>query len=165
MKTQTTIYIVRHGEAVLPRGETVEKDKLRALTEHGREQIEKVGEYLANFPIEKVYCSDVVRVKESAEIIATSLGQKAEEHAGISEIYTNWDFQKTSNTIAETITDIVRQYSGKQVIVVTHQLVITEALKQLGARQKVVLTPCSQGELVRMVFAGETLVEAQKLSL
>jgi len=72
MNKQTTIYVVRHGQAEFNSrhiiGGTLEPNP---LTAKGEEQSRKLGEKFQNIKIDKIYSSDLLRAQETAEIIAS----------------------------------------------------------------------------------------------
>lgn len=61
-------YIVRHGETEL-NSKHIRQGQEGSLSDRGREQAERVGVYLANFPISRIICSTYQRAKETAGII------------------------------------------------------------------------------------------------
>ncbi|MDO8593721.1 MAG: histidine phosphatase family protein [bacterium] len=61
-------YFIRHGETVLNK-QHIRQGKAGELSENGRHQAEKVGEYLKHFPIKRIIASTYPRAKETAEII------------------------------------------------------------------------------------------------
>ncbi|MFZ2500733.1 MAG: histidine phosphatase family protein [Minisyncoccia bacterium] len=65
-------YFVRHGETLL-NAQHIRQGVDGALSEKGREQAKKVGEYLKHFPIRKIISSTYPRAQETATIIATCL--------------------------------------------------------------------------------------------
>lgn len=61
------VYVIRHGES-----ETNEKGLWTGcadvrLTERGKKQAQKAGELLKNITFDKIYTSDLIRAKETAE--------------------------------------------------------------------------------------------------
>ena len=72
MNKQTTIYIVRHGQAEFNIrhiiGGTLDPNP---LTEKGEEQARKLGEKFKNIKIDKIYSSDLLRAQKTAETIAS----------------------------------------------------------------------------------------------
>lgn len=65
-------YFVRHGETLL-NAQHIRQGADGALSEKGREQAERVGEYLQRFPIERIISSTYPRAEETAHIIAKHL--------------------------------------------------------------------------------------------
>lgn len=65
-------YIVRHGETLL-NAEHIRQGEDGALSEKGRQQAEKVGAYLQNFPIKRIIASSYPRAQETAALINTHL--------------------------------------------------------------------------------------------
>ena len=69
----TTVYLVRHGatpanehQPPILQGSGVNN----GLSERGRRQAQQVGEFLAEFPLDAVFCSPLVRAIETAQSIA-----------------------------------------------------------------------------------------------
>src|SRR5947209_346591 len=69
----TTCYLVRHGEAA-PGAE----DRLRPLTERGREDVRRVARYAAALAVRvaEIRHSGLVRARETAEILADHLAPR-----------------------------------------------------------------------------------------
>lgn len=65
-------YFVRHGETIL-NAQHIRQGEEGALSEIGKYQAEKVGQYLKNFPIKSIISSTYPRAQETAMIIATYL--------------------------------------------------------------------------------------------
>lgn len=61
-------YFVRHGETLL-NAKHIRQGEDGALSEKGREQADRVGRYLAQFPISCIISSTYPRARETAEII------------------------------------------------------------------------------------------------
>lgn len=58
------IYFIRHGE------KENEHDEKTYLTEKGKEQSRKLGEFIKEHKINEFYCSDLNRAKQTAEIVS-----------------------------------------------------------------------------------------------
>jgi probable phosphoglycerate mutase len=82
----TTIYLIRHGEIPRhsPRRFIGRSDF--ALTDHGRQQIRDLPEKLLTEKIEKIYCSPLLRCRESAEILGSYSGGVIEIIKDLAEI-------------------------------------------------------------------------------
>jgi broad specificity phosphatase PhoE len=65
-------YFVRHGETV-SNAEHIRQGEEGSLSEKGRSQAEKLGEYLSHFPIEHILTSSYPRAIETSTILATHL--------------------------------------------------------------------------------------------
>lgn len=61
-------YFIRHGETLL-NAEHIKQGAEGALSEKGRRQAEKVGEYLKRFPVGRIIASSYPRAQETAAII------------------------------------------------------------------------------------------------
>lgn len=71
----TTLYIVRHGESLDNAGiPYVRTPEGSCLTERGRRQAHEVARQLARVPAEAVIASNLLRARQTAEIIAHDLG-------------------------------------------------------------------------------------------
>jgi broad specificity phosphatase PhoE len=68
MKSQTTIYFIRHGETKNPHKILVGALPNK-LTKNGEEQVKKVGKYLSSKKISVIYYSPIRRTEQSAKII------------------------------------------------------------------------------------------------
>ncbi len=65
-------YFIRHGETT-QNAEHIKQGEDGELSENGKHQAEKVGQYLKHFPIERIIASAYPRARETAEIINTYL--------------------------------------------------------------------------------------------
>jgi broad specificity phosphatase PhoE len=66
------ILIVRHGETEYNKTKRVQGTQQIPLNERGRKQALQVAESLRQFKITHIYCSGLVRARETAEIINSS---------------------------------------------------------------------------------------------
>ncbi|HUD20655.1 MAG TPA: histidine phosphatase family protein [Candidatus Saccharimonadales bacterium] len=167
MKSQTIVFLVRHAQtSPAPNNDPSLYDR-RILNEEGRAQAKKIGEYLADFGIAKIYTSPTKRTQETADMIYHISGCSSEPvvEKKLNEIYNNAEFENIDKTGVSFIENIVRHNNGKQIVLVSHMLVIAELLKKLGADESEMQLPCQQGEMYRLVFAEDKFVECQKISL
>lgn len=72
--TLTTIYAARHGETALNAQNRVCGAIDLPLTETGLEQARQLAAALTDKGIEKIYCSDMIRARETAETVGNALG-------------------------------------------------------------------------------------------
>lgn len=56
------------------------------LSPTGRAQVERLAERLHDDPPTRIVCSDILRARQSAEIVSTKLGLPFELHAGLREV-------------------------------------------------------------------------------
>jgi broad specificity phosphatase PhoE len=80
---QRTIYIVRHGATKFNAGASISVDRERGwsnvpLTEEGREEARKAGAQLKGKGLSAIVSSDLVRAKDTAQIIGKIIGLKPE---------------------------------------------------------------------------------------
>lgn len=70
----TTLLLVRHGETDWNADGRLQGQTDRPLSDFGRNQARKLAEELAGEPLEAIYSSDLVRARETAEIVGERLG-------------------------------------------------------------------------------------------
>lgn len=63
------IVIVRHGETDYNKTKRIQGQQQVSLNENGRAQARQVAELLRHFKITHIYCSSLIRARETAEII------------------------------------------------------------------------------------------------
>ena len=69
------IILIRHGESVANKNDIIQGHQDFPLTDFGKQQAKEAADYLLsnNFSVDKIYSSDLVRAKETAEIIGEKL--------------------------------------------------------------------------------------------
>jgi probable phosphoglycerate mutase len=70
----TTLLLVRHGETDWNAEGRLQGHTDRPLNDYGRRQARELAERLAGEQVDAVYASDLVRARETAEIVAGRLG-------------------------------------------------------------------------------------------
>jgi broad specificity phosphatase PhoE len=70
----TTLLLVRHGETDWNADGRLQGQTDRPLSDFGRRQARRLAEELADEPFEAIYSSDLVRARETAEIVGGRLG-------------------------------------------------------------------------------------------
>jgi 2,3-bisphosphoglycerate-dependent phosphoglycerate mutase len=70
----TTLLLVRHGETDWNAEGRLQGQTDRPLNEFGRRQARRLADELADQELEAIYSSDLVRARETAEIVAGRLG-------------------------------------------------------------------------------------------
>ena len=85
----TRILMVRHGQSEANVGEIFAGTKINArLTEKGEKQAKLCAEYaVANYKIDKVYASDLIRAYNTGKAVADLLGLDVTICEGVREIY------------------------------------------------------------------------------
>lgn len=81
-------YLMRHGHTDMNNESDLSEDRLRGwkdppLNKEGREEAKKLGAKLKDAGIDCLYCSDLSRAKETAEIIAEIIGADVEPLRGL----------------------------------------------------------------------------------
>ncbi len=74
MDTPTRLYLIRHGQVTNFSGETYNGHNDVDITAHGVRQMEEVAGRLSNETLAGVYCSDLIRTRKGADIIAAPHG-------------------------------------------------------------------------------------------
>jgi probable phosphoglycerate mutase len=82
----TTILLARHGETDWNSERRWQGHEDRPLNEVGRAQARELADSLADHAIDVVYSSDLVRARETAQIVADRVGLAVEVDAGLREV-------------------------------------------------------------------------------
>jgi broad specificity phosphatase PhoE len=82
----TTLLLIRHGESDWNAEQRWQGHSDRRLTERGREQARELAEQLADVTVDAVYCSDLLRARETAEILAEPKGLEVRPLTALREI-------------------------------------------------------------------------------
>lgn len=80
------VFLVRHGEAAMPDEHGRYALSGAGLTERGAAQIQRLASSLASIPVQSLYCSTILRARQSAEILGQVLGLPPVELANLHEI-------------------------------------------------------------------------------
>jgi len=70
----TTVYFVRHGKVDNPENIFYGRLPGMKLAPTGREQIKESANYFNNVPISKIYSSNLLRARQSADIFSSEIG-------------------------------------------------------------------------------------------
>ena len=133
----TTLLLVRHGETDWNAAGRLQGHTDRPLNEHGREQARALAEQLAGDGLAAVYASDLVRARETAEIVGGRLGLPVLVDPDLRE--KNWgswegltaderihvEFEGESaeehrERVVGAVARIAERHPGQRVLVVTH---------------------------------------------
>lgn len=82
----TTILLARHGESDWNRARRWQGHADRPLTDLGREQAQELADRLADIELDAVYSSDLVRARETAEIVAGRHGLPVRQVPALREV-------------------------------------------------------------------------------
>jgi len=142
----TTLLLARHGETDSNRERRWQGQSETSLNDAGREQARALGRGLAADPPEAVYCSDLERARETAELVAAELGMTTRpdprlrevdvgELAGqsVAELPGEWQrpldyllahrpdiFEQMRSHVLVALREIAAAHEGGRVLVVTH---------------------------------------------
>lgn len=72
------IILIRHGESESNVGINTKKDS--PLTERGKKQVEHLADRLKQYRISEIYCSNLIRAKQTAEIISKKIKAPIKGH-------------------------------------------------------------------------------------
>ena len=110
----------------------------RNLSEEGRKQAHKIGEFFKNnkFKVEKVFSSEWCRCKETAEIAFKDYSTKN----FLNSFYSSKYAKNKTNQIKE-LNDYVSQLkSSKNIVFVTHYVLISEVLNYAPSSGEIVVS-------------------------
>lgn len=102
------LWLLRHGEAEPSRG----RDAERALTEHGRQQVQVMTRHLAGQPLTQVLCSPYARARQTTSLVLDALEMEQ------SPLVVPW------LTPDEQVQTVVRMLDGQasgDILLVSHQ--------------------------------------------
>ena len=142
----TTLLLARHGETDSNRERRWQGQTQTALNDTGREQARTLADALVAEPPDLIFCSDLDRARETAEIIGSRLGREVRPDprlrevdighlAGrsVSEMQGDWDrpldyllakqpavFEEMRSRVIGALLEIAAAYNGKCILVVTH---------------------------------------------
>lgn len=97
------IFLIRHGRQC---SKLCNVDV--SLDESGRKQAKLAGKRLISYQLEKLYCSQLIRAKETAEIIGHCVNLPVEEVADIEEIHFGGLPGKRMNRFVRNMLSFVR---------------------------------------------------------
>jgi len=141
-----TLLLARHGETDSNRERRWQGQRDTPLNDAGREQARALARELAADPPDAVYCSDLLRARETAELVAAPLGLTAQpdprlreadvgELAGrsVADLPGGWDrpldyllarhpdiFEEMRARVIAALGDIAAAHEDERVLVVTH---------------------------------------------
>jgi broad specificity phosphatase PhoE len=143
---ETAIYLVRHGEVYNPEGIWYGRLPGYGLSELGKKQIAQTATYLDSQGIDELYTSELLRAKQSAEIIQQRIGKTPHFAKELLEIDTSFQghtfvearaihddifaspqnsftgetIGQVANRIQHFILEKLREHAGKHIVAVTH---------------------------------------------
>ena len=155
MKLNNKYYILRHGEAMSNVEQVISswpETFENPLTDHAKETIQKSAQKLKDKHINLIFASDLLRTKQTAEIVAKELNLKVEFDTRLREInfgdlsgkpivllddMFHSEAERISNAMPggetyeqvtartrEFLKDIDVTYSGKTILIVSHESVL-----------------------------------------
>ena len=131
---KTYIYFIRHGDTTNPDQIWYGNLPGFGLSKKGVLQIEKTAKYFLRLHIDFIYCSPLLRARQSAEILKDKLGlKKIYLSQKITEVIASYDvfsatgrhiigetIEELSERMQDFISQIAKLHKGKRIIVVSH---------------------------------------------
>jgi 2,3-bisphosphoglycerate-dependent phosphoglycerate mutase len=153
----TTVGLIRHGSTIWNKTGRVQGLTDNPLDEDGRREAKLLGQWLSGQSWDLIYASDLIRARETAEIIARQIGlhqveidpRLREMNAGLIEGTTEeerrirWgsDWNKLELGLeapdlgmergAACIADIVDHHPGCNILIVSHGVLLHHSLRKL----------------------------------
>ncbi len=142
----TTLLLARHGETDANRERRWQGQTETELNDNGREQARRLALELAAEPPDAIFCSDLGRARETAEIVGAELVREVQldprlrevdvgKLAGrsVAEMHGDWArpldyllaeqpavFEEMRSRVVDALLEIAAAHEGKRVLVVTH---------------------------------------------
>jgi len=121
----TRIFFVRHGDVVNPKNIWYGRSPRYPLSSAGKKQIAKIAQMLKHNSIEAIYASPLLRTKQSAMIIANTLGLPVN--------YSKYLLEVDSSLQGNTFDDIETRWAGK-IYSCPENNVLGETIEELSER-------------------------------
>ncbi len=171
MKLSNTYFLLRHGEAVSNKDQFVSswpEKRLNPITEKGQKQIKRIIPKLKQEKINLIFSSDLLRTKQTAQIVSSKLKININFDKRIREYYTGifnnrtvkeWEnyfknqaekFVKRppggenrtdiKKRMASFIKDLEKKYKNKNILIVSHQdpLLILEGVLKSLSEKEII---------------------------
>ena len=132
------IYAMRHGESEYNVKGLCNDDPARdvPLTPGGRQQAERAAEALHRIPLDHVYCSELPRARETAEIVAQSHEVKITPQAGLNDIRTGCDGAPVEEYFRRIAHDRLQARVGDGETLLEHKQRIMDFVAWLGTQRQ-----------------------------
>jgi alpha-ribazole phosphatase len=170
---KSNIILVRHGESkanVESRNNpNVWFDLENQLTGSGREQIKKIGGILKEMNVNEIYCSNTIRARDSAKIIAKEIGQKIKEEVEglIEQVISS---EKLNEEQLEELINCWKQgkdfkFKGGETVCEFKDRILKELEKHYSSNKTIVIvTHAGVISVVCAYFSGQDFIKARTLS-
>ncbi|ANS73807.1 phosphoglycerate kinase [Paenibacillus yonginensis] len=173
----THVGLIRHGSTLWNKAGRVQGLTDNPLDEDGRREAKLLGQWLSSQQWDRIYASDLIRARETAEIIAGELGIKdiqvdprlREMNAGQIEGTTEeerrskWGLEWNKLELgleapdqgmergSAVITEIADKHAGERILIVSHGVLLHHSLRKLvpGLADKMNLSNTAFTLLVR----------------
>jgi broad specificity phosphatase PhoE len=151
--TETTIYIARHGQS-----EGNVKDDTKGgnpgLTKNGRDQARALAQQFAPITLDQIFASDLVRAKQTAEIVATGRNLSVIEDSRIRERFFG---------LLEGATDADLNSKYKQELIKYNELSIEEQMgwtlvEDMESLDEVLSRTIAFFQMIAKAYEGKTVL-------
>src|SRR5262252_6100524 len=105
------LLLVRHGESTWNAARRIQGQLDPPLSDLGMAQSREVGERLAGLRLAGLYCSDLVRARQTAELIAGAVGLEPQAEPGLREIALGAWEGKTREELIDEYPDLWERWS------------------------------------------------------
>lgn len=144
------LYFMRHGVAVPADDPAVSQDSERPLTDKGVKRMRRAARGLQHLkiPFEAVLTSPVLRARQTAEIVAATLGMETqlEETSGLAP----------ESTVEHLLFSLTRYQDRKHLLLVGHEPLLSRTMASLlcGSSGKIMEIAVRKGSLCRIELDG-----------
>jgi len=158
----TTLLLVRHGETDSNRERRWQGQTETALNDNGRAQARQLARELGSDPPDTIFCSDLDRARETAEIIGAELGREVHAEPRLREVDVGslagrsvvemegkWArpldyllaeqpdiFEEMRSRVIAVLLEIAAAHDGKRILIVTHGGPIAAAWLNCGGEPR-----------------------------
>ncbi len=149
------IFCMRHGQSEYNILGLCSDDPARKvrLTEQGRRQAERAAEDLREVPLERIFCSELLRTRETAEIVNGLHGVPIQSHPGINDIRSGCDGRPVEEYLRAIAADRLNSRLGDGETQLEHKRRILGFLGWLRAQPYATVLVVAHEETLR-VFAA-----------
>jgi phosphohistidine phosphatase len=144
------LYFMRHGVAVAADDPAATHDSERSLTNKGMKRLRRAARGLQHLriPFEAVLTSPVLRARQSAEIVAATLGieSQLEETSGLAP----------ESTVEHLLFSLTRYQDREHLLLVGHEPLLSRTIASLlcGSSGKMMEIAVRKGSLCRIEVDG-----------
>jgi len=162
------LHCMRHGQSEYNVLGLCNDDPAREvrLTKLGRRQAQWAAEQLAQLPVQQVFCSELPRARETAEIVCALLGAPLETHPGLNDIRSGCDGRPVQDYYRAIAHDRMHARVGSGETLAEHKKRVRRFIKWLKKRNYNDVLIVAHEETLRVFAAyARGLSDARMLEL